>query len=99
MASLPEFEDFITSIGEKVLDEFQYHGLTIREWADNIMNDHEKYVIRAAWRPGRARDEEGKIIYYCTRCDFEVRVFPYNVAKWRANERYCPHCGAIMDGD
>lgn len=99
MAKLPDLEEFITSIGEKVLDGVEYHGLTIREWANKITNDHEKYLIHAAWCPERVRDTEGKIIYHCTRCNFEVRVFPYNVSRWKSNEKYCPHCGSIMDGD
>lgn len=56
-------------------------------------------AIHGWWCPERARDECGRVIYHCSECNFEVKVLPYNIAKWKANEKYCAGCGARMDGD
>ena len=44
------------------------------------------------------RDENGRNIYRCSECNFEVKVFPCNLVSWRTHEKYCPGCGARMDG-
>lgn len=92
-------EEFGKKAGEYALDEFEYEGLTIRQWADNITRGNCKPIIHGRWCPKRARDKDGRIVYQCSECNFEVRVLPYNVAKWSANEKYCPGCGARMGGD
>jgi hypothetical protein len=43
-------------------------------------------------------DKEGRRIYHCSKCNFEVGVFPYNFIAWRTHEKYCCGCGARMDG-
>lgn len=43
-------------------------------------------------------DKEGRRIYHCSECNFEVGVFPYNFIAWRTHEKYCCGCGARMDG-
>ena len=78
------------------------------EFADKLYEAVDKAVenlITKDWQPvthgewifqGR-RDSEGRNIYCCSNCDFEVKVFPYNVGRWRENEKHCPSCGAMMD--
>ena len=78
------------------------------EFADKLYEAVDKAVenlIAKDWRPVTHgewifqghRDSEGRIIYCCSNCDFEVKVFPYNVGRWRKHEKHCPSCGAMMD--
>lgn len=55
-------------------------------------------VTHGEWIFQGCRDSEGRNVYCCSNCDFYEYVFPYNVASWRAREKYCPACGALMDG-
>jgi hypothetical protein len=92
-------EEFGKKAGEYALDEFEYKGLTIRQWADKITAGEYRLIKRCEWIYQGRCDEEGRNIYCCSECNFEVRVFPYNFISWRTYEKYCPHCGSEMRGD
>ena len=158
-------EEFGKKAGEYALDEFEYKGLTIRQWADKItggeyqpveqdtelsiilqdygikdtdtlryiLDQYQKIIVditsgqmsyltypaeaviacaddnyrkcyeesmkHGEWIFHGRRDENGRNIYRCSECNFEVEVFPYNLISWRTHEKYCPGCGARMDGD
>ena len=103
MAKLPEFEEFITSVGEKVLDETYYHGLTIREWADKIINDaptaDAEPVKHGRWIYGE--NEDGQDGIFCSECDHFVPWYYdyYDKTDDLINDNpRCPNCGARMDG-
>ena len=103
MAKLPEFEEFITSVGEKVLDKTYYHGLTIREWADKIINDaptaDAEPVKHGRWIYGE--NEDGQDGIFCSECDHFVPWYYdyYDKTDDLINDNpRCPNCGARMDG-
>ena len=80
-------------IGEKgaryALDEVEYNGLTIRQWADKITSGEYAPVVRGRW------------VYHnfdtiCSECR-KSAIFD----EWeqQAETEFCPHCGAKMDGE
>ena len=78
-------------IGEKgaryALDEVEYNGLTIRQWAEKITGGEYAPVVHGRWNKC-AKINRGDV-YKCLVCDndeFEGIRF-----------KYCPNCGAKMD--
>ena len=69
---------------------------TIDKAVENLIAKDWQPVMHGEWIFQGHRDSEGRNIYCCSNCDFEVKVFPYNVGRWRSNEKYCPGCGALM---
>ena len=74
-------------IGEKgaryALDEVEYKGLTIRQWADKITGGEYVPVVQSHWRT------IGNISGFvtCDKCGY-----------WCGTKsKYCPDCGAKMD--
>lgn len=74
-------EEFGKKAGEYALDEFEYKGLTIRQWANKIASGEYQPVQRGRWM----------YPFYCSECGFE----PYYSSDLTYN--YCPNCGARMD--
>jgi hypothetical protein len=64
-----------------------------------IPSEDVQPVKHGKWIFQNRNDEDGRYIYHCSECDFEVRVFPCNLVPWQMHEKYCPGCGARMDGD
>lgn len=64
---------------------------------ENLIAKDWQPVTHGEWIYQGCRDAEGRNIYNCSECDFEVRVFPYNVSAWREREKYCASCGSMMD--
>lgn len=54
---------------------------------------HGKWIFQSQY------DEDGRRIYHCSECNFEIGVFPCNFVAWQMHEKYCAGCGARMDGD
>ena len=75
-------------IGEKgaryALDEVEYNGLTIRQWADKITGGEYAPVVHGRWANG----------CQCSVCG--DRHGSYN-SRHRPYYNYCPNCGAKMD--
>ena len=75
-------------IGEKganyALDEFEYNGLTIRQWADKITSGDYAPVVHGRWVNG----------CQCSVCG--DRHGPYN-SRHVQYYNHCPNCGAKMD--
>ena len=46
MAKLPTIEEFAKQVSDLALDEFEYEGKTIREWAELILNGNLTEVVR-----------------------------------------------------
>ena len=86
MATLPEFEEFLKSVGERVLDEFQYRGFTIREWANKIMNGEYKPVKYAEAVKIFNDPYTEKMFTTCSAC----------CGKISPNDVFCKHCGATI---
>lgn len=81
-------------IGKKgaryALDEVEYKGLTIRQWADKITGGEYAPVVHGHW----IKPEYEYHVGICSLCGCvplkpAFRSTPYN---------YCPNCGAKMDG-
>ncbi len=73
----------VKDTAERALDEYQYKGHTIREWADKITSGKYQEVKRGWWRANGI----------CSRCGYfrqETRSGNYIVGN------YCPKCGAKM---
>lgn len=52
-------------------------------------------VVHGEWSNRRTWTHDGE--WYCTACDKEITIY---MGEKRGNDRYkyCPNCGAIMDG-
>ena len=78
-------------IGEKgaryALDEVEYNGLTIRQWADKITGGEYAPVVHSHW----IRQDESFTRFKCSNPECGIE----NCSGF---ENYCPHCGAKMDG-
>ena len=90
-------EEFGRKVGEYALDEFEYKGMTIRQWADKITSDEYQPVKHGRWVFQNRYDEDGRCIFHCSECNFETKVFPCNLIPWQMHEKYCTGCGAQMD--
>lgn len=42
MARFPRLEEFAKAVAEEALDEYEYKGKTIRQWAEEILEYEEK---------------------------------------------------------
>ena len=77
-------------IGEKgaryALDEVEYNGLTIRQWADTITGREYAPVVHAHW----IRQDESFTRFKCSNPECGIE----NCSGF---ENYCPNCGAKMD--
>ena len=75
------------------------YGCVIADTIDSMPTIEVEPVKHGEWIFQGRRDEDGRNIYRCSGCNFEVGVFPCNFISWRTHEKYCPGCGARMDGD
>jgi rubrerythrin len=82
-------EEYINYLGKRVMDEYQYRGFTIGEWADKILNDAPTADAEPV-KHGRWKRRMRKI-YACSECNSGV------TDRQRQNYSFCPYCGAIMD--
>ena len=78
-------EEFGKEAGEYALDEFEYKGLTIRQWADKITSGEHQPVKHGRWERRMTK------IYACSECTNEV------TDRQRQNYSFCPYCGALMN--
>lgn len=46
MAKFPTIDEFAKSVAEKLLDDYEYNGKTIREWVEIILNEDFVNVVR-----------------------------------------------------
>lgn len=86
-------EEFGKKAGEYALDEFEYKGLTIRQWADKITSGEYQPAKPAHW----SINPDG---YYpqCSNCGYEP---PRELIRHNGDAlifpRYCPECGCKLD--
>lgn len=83
-------EEYINYLGKRVMEEYEYRGFTIGEWADKILNDAPtadvEPVKHGKWIKGKEWDE-----WFCSVC----RKRAYLDCKENPIlSIYCPHCGA-----
>ena len=64
-----------------------------------ITSEDVQPVKRGKWIFQNRNDEDGRCIYHCSECNFEIKVFPCNLTSWQMHEKYCAGCGARMGGD
>lgn len=87
-------------IGEKgaryALDEVEYKGLTIRQWADKIAGGEYAPVVHGKWKATgtfKVADYNYTVVEQrCSACGHCSIRF-----KNKAESNYCPKCGAEMD--
>lgn len=90
-------KEFGKKAGEYAINEYEYNGLTIRQWADKITSGEYQPVRHGRWIDGNCGD------YVCSVCGWEFsNELPYMAREYNAETeeimRYCMHCGAKMDG-
>lgn len=104
-------EEFGKKASEYALDEIEYNGLTIRQWADKIASGKYQPVKHGRWI-------EKRISYMKWVPNYDDDVDADDVALESMTEQkcsyckrwtikithhielnYCPLCGAKMDGD
>lgn len=98
MAKLPTIDEFVKTVVEKTLDEFEYEGKTIREWVE-LIKVNAAPVAHGRWLDREWDDQWQSMTATCSHCltRGEVRVrTEYGVEKI-INSPCCPHCGAKMD--
>ncbi len=87
-------EEFGKKAGEYALDEFEYKGLTIRQWADKITSGEYQPVKHGHWieHPDDIFPLESTI--ECSVCGEQENVNIHN-------DNFCPNCGSKnrMGGD
>lgn len=88
----------VKDTAERALDEYQYKGLTIRQWADKIESCEYQPVKHGRWIHTDRFDNDGWRIYRCSKCNFEIRCLDENSNLIITQEKYCANCGAKMDG-
>ena len=78
-------------IGEKgagyALDEVEYKGLTIRQWADKITGGEYAPVVHGHWVDPFGQDP------YCSVCGFS---YEHEQGESAQTTDYCGNCGAKM---
>lgn len=87
-------EEFGKKAGEYALDEFEYKGLTIRQWADKITSGEYQPVKHGKWELISQNKFTGTKTLRCTYCKnyFVVRDDTLNAGRGDAN--FCPNCGS-----
>lgn len=63
-------EKLVKEIAEKALDEYEYKGKTIREWADLLINGDAVEVVHGRWK--KANNRPKSHIRVCSVCGKEV---------------------------
>ena len=82
----PTLEEFGMQAGEWALDEFEYKGHTIREWADKITSGEYQPVKHAWWNGvGKVFSDE----WTCSNCGHKKGQ--------GSGIDFCGNCGAKMD--
>ena len=103
MAELPtikvSLEEFGRKAGEYALDEFEYKGMTIREWADKITSGEYQPVRNGRLIEGKTFNDSR-----CSECGQVFRddicfIYPYGENSVCKTPKRCPECGAFWDGD
>lgn len=85
----PSIKEMAKEIADKALDEFEYKGMTIRQWADKITSGEYKPVVRGWW------------VYHnfdtiCSNCN--KSAFFNGEYGYQEETNFCPNCGAEMYG-
>lgn len=81
-------EEFGKKAGEYALDEFEYKGLTIRQWADKITSGEYQPVKHGKWEMNS--DYPDRLI--CNQCNSTYDVY----FSERDSMHYCSNCGCYM---
>ena len=60
-------------------------------------------VVHGYWIDGCVTDHIGRVVEHCVYCSVCVSVFKDDsrevVKNWKERFKFCPFCGAKMDGD
>lgn len=92
----PTLEELGRQGGEWALNEFEYKGLTIRQWADKITTGEYQPVKHGHWID-TPLDRYKKFESKCSECGWHG-ISNYDSYVDIYEFEYCPNCGAKMDG-
>ena len=88
MAEFPTYEQMAKNVAEKALDEFLYHGKSIREWI-KIIVDQEPKTGHWIEHPHETGENWEYSKYECSECH-----------EWAEDDSdFCPNCGAKMESE
>lgn len=88
----PSQEEMAKEIANKTLDEFEYKGMTIRQWADKITSGEYKPVVYGRWINEYLG--YGVSRYRCSKCG---SIFGEDQIVDFKHNNYCADCGAQMN--
>lgn len=90
-------EKLVKEIAEKALDEYEYKGKTIRELADLLINGDAVEVVHGHWYVSEYEYLNcsvcGEEMYTGCNSTKEAQLLKEH---WK---KFCPNCGAKMDGE
>ena len=85
----PTLEELGRQGGEWALNEFEYKGLTIKQWADKITAGEYQAVKHGHWIK-----TSSPYHFNCSSCGVMSNIKYHSVK----DHKYCWYCGAKMDG-
>ena len=90
-------EEYINYLGKRVMDEYEYRGFTIREWADKILNDEPTADVEPV-KHGRWVTGEDLAFAKCSSCQAKFYIDELEqVGDADGIVHFCPLCGAEME--
>lgn len=95
MAELPGIEEFAKAAAKKVLDDYEFNGKTIREWAELLLNGNAVEVVRCKdclnYKETMGKDSDKP-------CGYGRCLHPSGLKAIVFDEFFCPH-GERREGD
>ena len=77
-----------------------YYTTTIEEVLKQTKTVDAAPVVHAEWLDGYSLDHQGNIAYRSIDCSYCENIFKTDDGEyWKERFKYCPFCGAIMDGE
>ena len=88
----PTLEELGRQGGEWALNEFEYKGLTIREWVDEITTGEYQPIKHGHW----IDDHDFARCSLCNRIIYDA-YYEFRNKNDASFHNYCPYCSTKMD--
>lgn len=94
MAKMQNIKEYAEDVANRVMDQVEIEGKTLREWVRLIVSEEWAPVIHARWygTEYNGYSDENPVfeVYQCSNCGAEFRCSDMDFD-------YCPRCGAKME--